>query len=122
MREAYVLELKLLREQEEEAVAATAVLKQQLVAAREQVVHAALSYLVVCDLNATSVSGAKLLVCAEKEGALKQQLRCTQEVLEAAREQEEEAAAAAVALKQVSYLCYIPTYMLQICPHSTTYI
>ncbi len=37
----YVLELKLLREQAEEAVAATAVLKQQLVAATEQVVYAA---------------------------------------------------------------------------------
>ncbi len=84
---------------------------------------------------------------AEQEEALKQQLRCTQEVLEAAREREEEAAAAAVALQQVShvcssirtymwhicrcaayiapavaleqvsYVCYIPTY---ICPHTTT--
>ena len=40
---------------------------------------------------------------AEQEEALKQQLRCTQEVLEAAREQEEEAAAEKAALEQVSY-------------------
>jgi len=54
-------------------------------------------------------------VYAEQEEALKQQLRCTQEVLEAAREQEEEAAAEKAALEQVSYTCYIPTYMLHIC-------
>ena len=41
---------------------------------------------------------------AEQEEALKQQLRCTQEVLEAAREQEEEAAEGAVTLEQVSYM------------------
>ena len=41
---------------------------------------------------------------AEQEEALKQQLRCTQEVLEAAREEEEEAAAGKVALEQVSYM------------------
>ena len=58
----------------------------------------------------------------EQEEALKQQLRCTQELLEAAREQEEEAAAAAVTLEQMSYVCYIPTYMLYICPHTTTYM
>ena len=61
------------------------------------------------------VSGAKLLVFAEQEEALKQQLRCTQEVLEAAREQEEEAAAEKAALEQVSYVCYIPTYMSSYC-------
>ena len=48
--------------------------------------------------------GAKLLVYAEQEEALKQQLRCTQEVLEAAREEEEEAAAGKAALEQVSYM------------------
>ena len=70
----------------------------------------------------TSVSGAKLLVYAEQEEALKQQLRCTQEVLEAAREQEEEAAAEKVALEQVSYRCYIPTHMLHICAiHMSSY-
>ena len=41
---------------------------------------------------------------AEQEEALKQQLRCTQEVLEAAREQEEEEAAEKAALEQVSYM------------------
>ncbi len=63
----------------------------------------------------TSVSGAKLLVYAEQEEALKQQLRCTQEVLEAAREREEEAAAEKAALEKVSYICYIPIHMLHIC-------
>ena len=48
--------------------------------------------------------GAKLLVHAEQEEALKQQLWCTQEMLEAAREQEEEAAAEKAALEQVSYM------------------
>ena len=72
----------------------------------------------VCSLKA-SVSGAKLLVYAEQEEALKQQLRCTQEVLEAARQQEEEAAAAAVTLEQVSHVCYT---LLSMFPHTATYV
>ncbi len=59
---------------------------------------------------------AKLLVYAEQEEALKQQLRCTQEVLEAAREQEEEAAAEKAALEQVSYIMlHTYTYAAYIC-------
>ena len=51
---------------------------------------------------------------AEQEEALKQQLRCTQEVLEAAREQEEEAAAEKAALEQVSYIM-LHTYTYATC-------
>ncbi len=70
---------------------------------------------------------AKLLEYAEQEEALKQQLRCPQEVLEAAREQEEEAAAEKAALEQVSNICYITTHVLYIyvtyiCPHTTTHV
>jgi hypothetical protein len=53
-------------------------------------------------------------VYAEQEEALKQQLRCTQEVLEAAREQEEEAAAEKAALEQVSYIM-LHTYTYATC-------